>query len=67
MRPVVRLGAVVHSALLTPFPTDAQWGKVPTFTEAAPAQAPQRPVRWGLQLVRQLGAICNEGRGGDPE
>jgi hypothetical protein len=44
MRPVVRMGALVLSALLMPFPTDAQWSKVPTITLAALAQDARIPL-----------------------
>jgi hypothetical protein len=57
MRPVVRIGALVLSALLTPGPTDAQWGKAPTIILAAPAQDPRIPLAleavefWNRQLA----------------
>jgi hypothetical protein len=44
MRPVVRIGALVLSALLMPLSTDAQWSNVPTITLAALAQDPRIPL-----------------------
>jgi hypothetical protein len=44
MRPIALIGALVLSALLTPGPTDAQWGKVPTITIAASAQDSRVPL-----------------------
>jgi hypothetical protein len=44
MRPIALLGALVLSALLTPGPTDAQWGKVPTLAIATPAQDARIPL-----------------------
>jgi hypothetical protein len=44
MRPTALIGALVLSALLAPSPTDAQWGKVPTITIAAPAQDARIPL-----------------------
>jgi hypothetical protein len=44
MRSIVLIGALVLSFLLTPGPTEAQWGKVPTITIAAPAQDARLPL-----------------------
>jgi hypothetical protein len=68
MRPIALIGALVLSALLTPLPTDAQWGKVPTITLSAPAQDPRIPLAleavefWNRQLAEigtpfRLGAV----------
>jgi hypothetical protein len=68
MRPVVRIRALVLSAPLIPLPTAAQWGKVPTITIAALAQAPRIPLAleavefWNRQLAEigtpfRLGAV----------
>jgi len=68
MRPVVRVRALVLSALLMPLPTAAQWGKVPTITIAALAQDPRIPLAleavefWNRQLAEigtpfRLGAV----------
>jgi hypothetical protein len=57
MRPIALIGALVLSALLTPLPTDAQWGKVPTITLSALAQDPRIPLAleavefWNRQLA----------------
>jgi hypothetical protein len=57
VRPIALIGALVLSALLTPLPTDAQWGKVPTITLSAPAQDPHIPLAleavefWNRQLT----------------
>jgi hypothetical protein len=68
MRPVVRLGALVLSPVLTPLPTDAQWDKVPTIILSAPAQDPRILLTleaiafWNRQLAEigtpfRLGAV----------
>jgi hypothetical protein len=68
MRPIALIGALMLSALLTPLPTDAQWGKVPTITLSAPAQDPRIPLAleavelWNRQLAEvgtpfRLGAV----------
>jgi hypothetical protein len=44
MRPIALLGALVLSALLTPGPTGAQWGKVPAIALAAPARDTRIPL-----------------------
>jgi hypothetical protein len=44
MRPITLIRALVLSSLLTPGPTDAQWGQVPTITIAAPAQDARIPL-----------------------
>lgn len=44
MKPMVLIVAVALSALLTPGPTDARWGTVPTITLAAPAQDARIPL-----------------------
>jgi hypothetical protein len=67
MRPIALIGALVLSALLTPGPTDAQWGKVPTITIAAPAQDARIPL--ALEAVafwnRQFAALGTPFRLGD--
>jgi hypothetical protein len=67
MRPIVLLGALVLSALLTPGPTYAQWGKVPTITLAGPAQDSRIPL--ALEAVafwnRQLAELGTPFRLGD--
>ena len=44
MRPIALIGALALSFLPTPGPTDAQWGKIPTITIAAPAQDARIPL-----------------------
>jgi hypothetical protein len=44
VKPMVLIVAVALSALLTPGPTDARWGTVPTITLAAPAQDARIPL-----------------------
>jgi Matrixin len=57
MRPIALIGALVLSALLTPLPTAAQWGKVPTITLSALAHDPRLPLAleavefWNRQLA----------------
>jgi hypothetical protein len=57
MTPIALIAALVLSALLTPHPTDAQWGKVPTITLSAPAQDARIPLTleavafWNRQLA----------------
>jgi hypothetical protein len=67
VRPITLIGALVLSALLTPGPTDAQWGKVPTITIAAPAQDPRLPL--ALEAVafwnRQFAEVGTPFRLGD--
>jgi hypothetical protein len=61
------IGALVLSFLLTPGPTDAQWGKVPTVRIAAPAQDARIPL--ALEAVafwnRQLAEVGTPFRLGD--
>jgi hypothetical protein len=67
MRLIALIGALVLSSLLTPGPTNAQWGKVPTITIAAPAQDPRIPL--ALEAVafwnRQFAEIGTPFRLGD--
>jgi hypothetical protein len=67
MGPMALIGALVLSALLTPVPTDAQWGTVPTITIAAPAQDARIPL--ALEAVefwnRQLAELGTPFRLGD--
>jgi hypothetical protein len=57
MRGIALIGALVFSFLLTPGPTDAQWGKVPAITLSDPAQDPRIPLAletvafWNRQLA----------------
>jgi hypothetical protein len=44
VRPIALIMALVLSTLLTPGPTDAQWGKIPTITLSAPAQDARIPL-----------------------
>jgi hypothetical protein len=68
MRPIALIGVLVLSALLTPGPTNAQWGKVPTITIAALARDARIPLVleagefWNCQLAEigtpfRLGAV----------
>jgi hypothetical protein len=68
LRPIALIGALVLNALLTPGPTDAQWGKVPTITIAALARDARIPLAleavefWNRQLAEigtpfRLGAV----------
>lgn len=67
MRPITLIGALVLSALLMPGTTDAQWGKVPTITIAAPSQDLRIPL--ALEAVafwnRQFAEVGSPFRLGD--
>jgi hypothetical protein len=71
MRPIALIRALVLSALLTPGPTDAQWGKVSTVTMAAPSQDSRVPLAleavafWNRQFA-ELGTPFRLG-GRDPD
>jgi hypothetical protein len=58
MRPIALSGALALSFLLTPGPTDAQWGKMPTITIAAQAQDARIPLAleavafWNRQFAK---------------
>jgi hypothetical protein len=57
MRAIAFIGALVFGFLLTPGPTNAQWGKVPAITLSAPAQDLRIPLAleavafWNRQLA----------------